>query len=344
MDIIKHKIVNLYNVLLGIAIGDAFGAGLEFQDRNWIQKNVDFTKFINVRHLIKVSTDKLSAFTENYYDWQYTDDTEMTIGLIKALYSKKEFNENLLIEKWEDEYNKGKHEKGHGRNGHGSMRWFFSGEMTIEEIKNFQKNRPNPGNAPAMRSVPLGFIPSNLINKYAEINANATHPNINAILSSQCIARATEYLLVKQGNKENLIKYCIEKVNLNSEYKSYLTSIDKIKSNEILTKNYYETLCGHQPIRKPYFLDGINGMPSDSKYTTGCVLYILKNSTSAFDALKKSVLLGGDVDSVASITTGINSGLYGVESLPSFMIENVEGKQYIKEISNLFSQYLKDLN
>lgn len=332
--------MDIYNLLLGIAIGDAYGAGLEFQDREWIQKNVDFSKFINVRDKIKVSPEKLHLFTDNYHEWQYTDDTEMTIGLIKALLSKKEFNEDLLIEKWSEEYEKGQLEKGYGRNGHGSMSWYYSGKMNIEEIRSFQKNRTNPGNAPAMRSVPLGLINPDLINQYSAINANATHPNINAIISSQCIARATEYLVVLKGDKNNVINYCFEKVNLNEEYQNYLKLVDQVDSYEMLTEKDYTTLCGVQPIESPYFLAGIKGMPSDSKYTTGCVLYILKHSTTAFDALKKSILIGGDVDSIASITTGIKAATQGLNSIPTYMIENVEGKKYIKEISTLFSQYI----
>ena len=34
-------------LFLGYAIGDAFGAGVEFQDRNWIRRHVDFTRFVN---------------------------------------------------------------------------------------------------------------------------------------------------------------------------------------------------------------------------------------------------------------------------------------------------------
>lgn len=44
--------MNFQNILLGIAIGDAFGAGVEFQDRNWIRKHVDFSKFVNARDKI----------------------------------------------------------------------------------------------------------------------------------------------------------------------------------------------------------------------------------------------------------------------------------------------------
>lgn len=42
-------------VLIGTAIGDAFGAGVEFQDRNWIREHVDFSRFVNARGQIEIS-------------------------------------------------------------------------------------------------------------------------------------------------------------------------------------------------------------------------------------------------------------------------------------------------
>ena len=331
------------NVLLGIAIGDAYGAGVEFQDRNWIRNNVDFTKFYNKRNSISVSEEKKEIFTKGYNEWDYTDDTEMTIGVIKALISREVFSEELLVKMWDDEYKKGIKEKGYGRNGHGSMRWYYSGEKTIEEIKSFQRNRKNPGNAPAMRSVPIGLINSALIDDYSKINAEATHPNKNAIISSQCIARATEFILKKKGAPNKIINYCLEKVELNEEYKEYLNKVNDLNKYEDLTKIDFSILCGEQPIKAPYFLPGIYGLPSDSKYTTGAVLYVIKNSINTFDALKKSILLGGDVDSVASITTGIMAGKYGLDSIPSFMKNKVEGFNYLKEIATVFFQYMDSI-
>jgi len=332
--------MKMKEILLGIAIGDAFGAGVEFQDRNWIRNNIDFTKFVNVRNTIKVSPEKIGVFTENYRDWDYTDDTEMTIGVIKALLSSREFSTDLLVRKWREEYDYGIKLKGFGRNGHGSMRWLFSGEMTIDQVRDFQRIRKNPGNAPAMRSVPLGLLKEELINKYAEINANATHPNINAVISSQCIARCAEYLIVKQGRKENIINYCLEKVECNEEYKQYLNAVNSLSKYDDLSETEFETLCGIQPIEEPYFLPGIHGVPSDSKYTTGCVLLVLKNSSDAMDALTKSINLGGDVDSVASICTGIVAGVSGLENIPSFMLNNVEGKKYLETLAVEFNRII----
>jgi len=325
-------------ILIGTAIGDAFGAGVEFQDRDWIKQNVDFSSFVNARDKIKVSKKKKEVFTKNYNKWDYTDDTEMTIGLMNALISEEVFSEDLLVQKWKEEYDNGRSRKGYGRNGHGSISWYYSGEKTIEEVRNFQRNRPNPGNAPAMRSVPLGLLHDSLINKYALINANATHPNINAIISSQCIARASEYMLLQKGIPEKIIEYCFNKVDLNDEYKKYLTKVDSLGPYEHLKTEGFTVLCGKQPIEAPYFLPGIKGVPSDSKFTTGAVLYVLKNSKNAFDALKKSILLGGDVDSVASITTGIMGGRFGLKEIPEFMIKNVENTPYLEQVANRFRE------
>lgn len=328
--------MNIQNLLIGTAIGDSFGAGVEFQDRDWIRKKVDFSCFVNARASIQVPQEQKVLFTQNYKAWDYTDDTEMTIGVFKALVSKVPFSESLLIQKWEEEYKKGIQEKGFGRNGHGSMSWYYSGEKTIEEIRSFQKDRPNPGNAPAMRAVPIGLVPPHLINAYAAINAKATHPNINAILASQCIARAAEFFFLRQGSPKEIIAYCMKTIPLNEEYLHYLKVVDLLPDYNTLTKKDLETLCGAQPIQAPYFLAGINGVPSDSKYTTGCVLYLLKYASTPFDALRKSVYLGGDVDSVASITTGILAGCMGLDSLPAFMLESVEGLVYLKEIGAQF--------
>ena len=328
------------NLLLGTAIGDAFGAGVEFQDRDWIRANVDFTKFINARHNIKVPKEQLINFTKNYHPWDYTDDTEMTVGLIKALMSGKLITDKLFVDYWHQEYKDGEQQKGFGRNGHGSMSWFYSGKMTIEEIQAFQRPRPNPGNAPAMRSVPLGFVHHHLMDDFAKINASATHPNFIAIQSSQIVARAAEFLLVKNGNENDLIAHCFDTIDLDEEYSIYLKEVEQLPPYDLLKEAHFKILLGKQPIEVPYFLAGIKGLPSDSKYTAGAVLYILKSSSDAFDALKKSIYLGGDVDSVASITTGIKAAKYGLDSLPKFMIENVEGRNYLTKIATDFHQFL----
>ena len=149
--------------------------------------------------------------------------------------------------------------------------------------------------------------------------------------------------MVKNGDLSQIIDYCLKTVNVNVEYKDYLSKVNNLSKYEDLKDKNFEILCGKQPIEYPYFLEGIKGVPSDSKYTTGAVLFVIKNSINAFDALKKSILLGGDVDSIASITTGIMSGRFGIKEIPDYMKMNVEGLPYLKEIALKFKKFTDEI-
>lgn len=121
------------------------GAGLEFKSREWIEEHVDFTDYVSTGD---------GMWAEGFKAGVYTDDTEMTIGLVcvpfppclhqccigftavslalcghtqvKALIDAgggdpSEVNEDLLVKYWTAEYRDGKQRLGHGRLGHGSI-------------------------------------------------------------------------------------------------------------------------------------------------------------------------------------------------------------------------------
>ncbi|MEN0050221.1 MAG: ADP-ribosylglycohydrolase family protein [Bacteroidota bacterium] len=67
----------------------------------------------------------------------------------------------------------------------------------------------------------------------------------------------------------------------------------------------------------------------------------MKHSKNTFDALQKAIHLGGDVDSLAAITTGILAGKYGLSSLPNFMLDKVEGISYLKEVTQQFYEKMR---
>lgn len=327
---------NFEHIFLGIAIGDAYGAGLEFQDRNWIRANVDFTKFINKRSDINVPD--RSVFTIDYKEWDYTDDTEMSIAVAKALMSGEPVTEELFVRYFTAEYLLGFQTKGYKRNGHGSIRLVYSGEKDIEEIRTFQSNRIYPGNAPPMRAIPIGFVPEELINGHAMINAVSTHLHPKAADSSILIARAARGLLVEGIGHDELIPYCLGYI-IDEETIERLQAADRLHGPDLLEGKDFEILCGPQPLQKGEFIEGLNGLSSNAMYTAIAALYFIKHSRSAFEGLKHSINLGGDVDSLASIVTGILAGKYGIDSLPAYMTEHVEGVPYLKEIAKAFEAY-----
>ena len=160
--------MGLKNTLIGIDCGDAFGVGIEFQDRRWIGENVDFTEFVNRR---------TGRHGKNYEPGFYSDDTEHSIGVLRALTDPRDFSVELLLDLWKSEYETDKNKKGFPRQGHGSIKDWYEGHTTIEEIRDSQRGRDDPGNAPPMRAVPLGFANPERIEEYAIINADATHPH-----------------------------------------------------------------------------------------------------------------------------------------------------------------------
>lgn len=66
--------------------GDSFGAGVEFKSREWIAENVDFTRYVNARE---------GKWAEGFAVGKYTDDTEMTLGLVRMHDSG--FLSNVLV-------------------------------------------------------------------------------------------------------------------------------------------------------------------------------------------------------------------------------------------------------
>lgn len=310
----------LHDALMGVAIGDSFGLGLEFQSRDWIRQNVDFNSYVN----------KLEGkWAQNYKEGFYSDDTEHTFAVLEAICDERPFSEELLLEKFKEQYETDKKQKGFGRCGHGSIKRWYDGEKTIDEIRRFQASRVEPGNAPVMRSLPLGFLKFHHIDDYAKINANSTHPHDDAIIASSLISHAVNYLVVYDESRSNIIKYLKQQFGSNSKIKNVLFKIETFGPK--LDDCEFEYLFGPQPIPSFKHHECI-GVPNSSLRTAYAILYTLANSKDAFDGLKKAIRLGGDVDSVAAVTVGALAGKYGLSSLPSYLIEKVEGKDKIEAL------------
>ena len=319
--------MNVKDTLIGIAIGDAFGVGIEFQDRRWIREHVDFTKFLNPR---------TSRYGENYESGFYSDDTEHSIGVLKALMDPRKFSIDLLLNLWKSEYEVDRKEKGFPRRGHGSIKDWYEGFKTIEAVRDLQRARDDPGNAPPMRAVPLGFADPKKINEYAIINADTTHPHPKARAASILVARAAEYMIVRHGEQAGVIEYCKTFIDEKDTIR-LLEEANHLDIPERLDEKDYEVLCGPQPIQDL----GIElyGLPCASMRTAISSLYIIKHSQNAFTGLKQAIHLGGDVDSAAAICTGVLAGRFGLSSLPSFLLEQTEGIAKLEQLASEFERY-----
>lgn len=304
----------IINSLKGVAIGDAFGLGVEFKSRPWIKENVHFDKYINV----------WNGGKNNIVPGAYSDDTEHTIGVIEALLSDEIFSTDLLLAKFKKEYEADKQAKGYPREGHGSIEKWYTGEKTIEEVRQAQASREDPGNAPVMRAVPLAFVSKSNLYDYAVINANSTHPNDAGRNASFLTALTAWHFLRDNGSTDNLIAFLLGYTG-DLEARRLLESVDVLPPPDKLLMGHYLFLHGTQPLEHIRWDKNIYGLPCAAMKTAVNVVYVMKHSNSAFDALKNSINMGGDVDSLAAVCTGIAGGKYGLDSLPKFLLQQTEG-------------------
>jgi len=73
----------------------------------------------------------------------------------------------------------------------------------------------------------------------------------------------------------------------------------------------------------------------------GTALYIIKHAKDTFEGLKRSVLVGGDIGTLAPVVVGILAGKFGLESLPKSLLE-VENRQNIVAVANHFAKKLSE--
>ena len=184
---------SILGMILGVAVGDAFGAGVEFRDYAFIEKYVLPANigFVNVRGSYDPS------FGRNFQPGNYTDDTEMTAGLMNTMASVDpadldKIDEFVMLKYWIAEYHAAQWNSmrawlwkrlGVGRNGHGIFEELIQGRKTLAQIQleNGPTRKQYPGNAAPMRALPLIFVQDDKIMIHlARANANSTHPHVKA--------------------------------------------------------------------------------------------------------------------------------------------------------------------
>lgn len=195
----------------------------------------------------------------------------------------------------------------------GYAKGFYHFLMEIKTPNEFKKKIINNSirNGAAMRSVPIGLYPSiNEVLTKSKLQAQTTHDTKEGIVSSQAVALMSYYFINNIGNKNKLKEF----IELHTESK--------------FNHNYTERV------------------PCDGMATIDAVLTVLMSSSSYKEILKKSIDLGGDTDSVASIALGVASfsSEYNTD-LPLFLVSELENDKYgLNYILKLDEKLMKKFN
>ena len=169
-------------MLVEIAIGDAFGAGYEFQKT--LADKLEYVQ--HPKHLL-------------LRPGMYTDDTQMSLGVAEVLAETDDPSMLDFANSWVSAFHRDKRD-GYAR----GFQAFL--EATLTGVDFLHKIRPySERSGAAMRSVPLGVLPTpeKVIN-VARLQAAITHNTDGGIHSSMTVALASHYLYYKLGHPKEL--------------------------------------------------------------------------------------------------------------------------------------------
>ena len=281
-------------MLLGIAIGDAFGAGYEFafKDRKDYQ-NVDLSRY---------SANPNPDF--RHQEGIYTDDTQMSIAIAELLADDVPFTSENLADYFLRTYKRDP-KVGYAKGFQALLNSISTKEEFLSQIKSDSER-----NGAAMRSIPIGIIPDlEKVVEYAKINAKLTHNTPKGISSSIIIASAAHFQIY--GYPVNNI---ISK-EIDTETLGYITRILKMKHFDPIL------LFGEKNKDK--------GVPCNAMRTIGAVIYLLDRQYHYLkDILAEAVKLGGDTDSVTSISLGLTMIKRQVSELPAHFYDHLTNDKY----------------
>lgn len=277
-------------MLLRIAQADAFCAATEYIKLPQDQKIFD--EAIKLEGFVKHPRHKIGTGI-------YTDDGQMSIAVAESLLSGEELNEINFANSFVNSFRRDPR-RGYAAGFQKFLGTVKNGQELLDKIHGDSEK-----NGAAMRSVPLGILPTpeDVLN-IAKLQASITHNSPAGIFSSQAVALMSHYSLYEDDGFDKLIEYC----------QVYLP--------------LFETFG--EP-----FNERVQG-PNVSIKTVHAVVQLLRTETNLLGLLKGTILLGGDTDSVAAIAWGIASSRM-TEDLPDWFETCLEpgqkyGVEYLKKL------------
>jgi ADP-ribosyl-[dinitrogen reductase] hydrolase len=187
-------------MLLEAAIGDAYGAGFEFRELDFIKLHNDLTSY-----------HPHGLYTEIYK--KYTDDTQMAIAISELLLEEENWTEEIVADKFVEVFHRDKR-RGYSDRVYTALDASRNGKEFIQSLS-FQSN----GNGSAMRAYSIGYIRDidRLLN-FCEIQAKTSHNTIEGIRCAKRIALAVHFYRYDLNQHTSLIEFINDTLKENENY------------------------------------------------------------------------------------------------------------------------------
>lgn len=176
-------------MLLELAIGDAYGAGFEYAEAEFVQQYNDLT---NYRQHPK----------HKLIPGSYTDDTQMSIAIAEMIISRKPWTRENLADKFVEAFKRDERE-GYASKFYDFLKLVETGEQFLSEI-----TWTSDKSGAAMRAAPIGIFPTiEKVKEKATIQAAITHNTPDGIDAAIASALMSHYFIYNLGKKSQLGKF-----------------------------------------------------------------------------------------------------------------------------------------
>ncbi len=289
--------------LLGLAIGDAFGAPFE----GGIVERALWT-------FIGKQNGKL----------RWTDDTQMTIDVIESLIKLGCVDQNDLARRFAQSY-----------------RWSRGyGPGAARVLKSIRRGRPwetaaravyrdgSFGNGGAMRSAPIGlFYAAASVEKIitaADAAATVTHSHPLGREGAVMVALTTAFAFNDIDTDE-----IIERLAQRAKSNEFLKKLQKAKT-------WLRTKSQVEPQRVARELGG--GIAAVESCVTAVYMALSFRDRSFDELLDFAIMLRGDADTIAAMACAIWGASRGLDELPQARLEQIEQSERLKTLARSFSE------
>ena len=170
-------------MILQAAIGDAYGAGFEFQNMKFIAEYNTLERYC-----------PHGLYTEIYK--RYTDDTQMALALAELLLEDdSDWTADKVADKFVEVFHRDKR-RGYSSRVYNALDGSKNGSAFMQNI-----NRSSNGNGSAMRAYTLGYIKDiEKLLRFATIQAIVSHDTEEGVIAAKRIALTIHYYLYDVQN------------------------------------------------------------------------------------------------------------------------------------------------
>jgi poly(ADP-ribose) glycohydrolase ARH3 len=291
--------------ILGLAVGDALGAPFEGLDAITILQS-----FGPARKIVQAPpVEKL----------HYTDDTQMTIGLIESLLAHQTVNEDHLVSRFLANYDP---RRGYGQ----GTRTLIAAIADKPDQWRQTRDTLFPdggswGNGGAMRVAPLGLLFSHdhdLLWRQAGLSAAATHAHPRAIQGAQLISLATALVAADPSISHKSLFAALSLRASDDEYRWLLSTASHFNSESPLN------ILG-------------NSLEAHRSTVTAIACASLYPD-HYLDAIARAIGLGNDTDTLAAMAGAIAGARLGIQAIPAHLLDLLEdqgkGKAYLYSLAD----------